>query len=445
MRTAIMPMPMVVRRLGTSIGTHERVRLAFLAMLVALAPCSLAAASTSDNQPSREAIVQNVRTEQLGASAVRILYDLYSADPTAVVEVSADVSLDGGKTYGVTPKSVMGDVGRGVKPGLAKSILWDVRKDVGAFRFDLIKAKISVVPEGAPVSVPPPVTAAPVTTAPVAPPPPVKGTIVVTSRPSEATVTVDGTWRGVTPSEIKELPGAHRVIVTKSGYLENASAVNVRPGAVEVVDVNLTPQPPVVAPRPPERAAAKERIRFGPIGGLNVASLTLASQGVTISPSSRTGIAVGGFVEVPVASGMAFLAQALVAMKGATTSIPSEHVESDIKLTYVDIPLLFKYSISIPKSPVVPYVVAGPSVGLLMSASASVTDHGTTESQDVKNEMKSADFGLVIGAGLRFGKVFGEIRYSRGLTDILSVPDWAGDVGVTMKNSAVSVLFGGRF
>jgi len=68
------------------------------------------------------------------------------------------------------------------------------------------------------------------------------GAILVKSEPSQATVTVDNTVRGVTPLQLKDVAaGSHRIVVSKAGYLENLRIVDVNAGGSHAVEVKLTP------------------------------------------------------------------------------------------------------------------------------------------------------------------------------------------------------------
>jgi serine/threonine-protein kinase len=83
------------------------------------------------------------------------------------------------------------------------------------------------------------VSLAPVTAAPRAParsasaPAPANATsgLVVDSRPTGATVTIDGTPAGTTPLTVPTIaPGVHRVVIEKEGYQPWTTTVDVKPG-----------------------------------------------------------------------------------------------------------------------------------------------------------------------------------------------------------------------
>ena len=66
----------------------------------------------------------------------------------------------------------------------------------------------------------------------------------VRSTPPGATVTVDGQRRGTTPLTLSDLaPGAHKVLLSFEGYLDNASEVTTKAGDTERIERNLTRAP----------------------------------------------------------------------------------------------------------------------------------------------------------------------------------------------------------
>ena len=96
--------------------------------------------------------VENIWGEEAAVLVVHVFYDLVADDPQTVFNVTLQVALDGGQTFGVTATSVSGDVGPGVRPGIGKRIVWQVGQDVErlaierfAYRIVLESADPSVV------------------------------------------------------------------------------------------------------------------------------------------------------------------------------------------------------------------------------------------------------------------------------------------------------------
>jgi hypothetical protein len=82
---------------------------------------------------------------------VIVSYDLIASNPAAEFSVVLEASSDGGKTYGLQPKSVKGDVGPAVRPGIGKQITWAASQDVenlaiDRYRYRVIAKPVSVGP-----------------------------------------------------------------------------------------------------------------------------------------------------------------------------------------------------------------------------------------------------------------------------------------------------------
>ena len=70
--------------------------------------------------------VENVRFEQRGEK-IYVVYDLEG--PGDWYEVSLKLSSSGGAEYDIVPRTVRGDVGPGVRPGLERVIVWEAAVD----------------------------------------------------------------------------------------------------------------------------------------------------------------------------------------------------------------------------------------------------------------------------------------------------------------------------
>lgn len=88
-----------------------------------------------------------------------------------------------------------------------------------------------------------------------------------------------------------------------------------------------------------------------------------------------------------------------------------------VSASYIDAPILAKYSLR--KQGVTPYLLAGPSLSFL--ASASYEARG--DSEDIKDELNSLQLGLCGGLGLQVplgkkARVFAEGQYALGLSGV---------------------------
>mgnify|MGYP003612481077 CR=1 FL=1 len=173
--------------------------------------------------------------------------------------------------------------------------------------------------------------------------------------------------------------------------------------------------------------ANAQDIKYGAKVGLNVATLN----GDVEDAKSLIGAHLGGFVEIKINEKFAFQPELLYSMQGAKSEYSesepdySYSEEAKYKLGYLNVPLMAKYFATDKL-----FIEAGPQIGFLMSAKNefkfSETFMGDTESAsgdvDIKDNLKSIDFGLNFGLGYEFTEnVFASARYNVGLSDINDV------------------------
>ena len=104
--------------------SNARVR---LAAIDAYGNVGAAASSGNFAIDTKAPVFANVSASQVvSSSLVAITYDLGDVNNSTV---SIEVSADGGATWTVAAPSVTGDVGSGVAPGTAKTIIWDAGAD----------------------------------------------------------------------------------------------------------------------------------------------------------------------------------------------------------------------------------------------------------------------------------------------------------------------------
>jgi hypothetical protein len=95
------------------------------------------------------------------------------------------------------------------------------------------------------------------------------------------------------------------------------------------------------------------------------------------------------------------------------TEVYDEGVNSkDIKLQYLNIPILLTYKLPIP----ILSLQLGPQFGTLLNNNSSITTNG-------KNAFKSGDFSMVAGAQVNLLMFKGGIRYVYGITNINNITD----------------------
>lgn len=160
---------------------------------------------------------------------------------------------------------------------------------------------------------------------------------------------------------------------------------------------------------------------FGARAGLNIASATGDDVG---DVDGLMGFHVGGFATVMIGDAFAVQPELLYSTKGA----------EDLTFSYIDIPVLAKYYFTENIS-----ALAGPQIGLLMSADNDGTD--------VKDAYKSMDLAFAIGGeyALDMGLSFG-VRYTSSLGSVAEDFEFAGTTTeFDVKNSVVQIALGYKF
>ena len=143
---------------------------------------------------------------------------------------------------------------------------------------------------------------------------------------------------------------------------------------------------------------------FGVKAGVNIANFA----GDNWESDARTGMHFGVFAEIDVSESLAFQPEILYSMHGGKWE---EMGMDDIhKLDYINIPLMLKFKASDKFN-----IEAGPQIGFLASAK---WDYDGSD-VDIKDEFKSTDFGLNIGASFDLtDNFFIGARYTIGLSKV---------------------------
>ncbi|HNP17258.1 MAG TPA: porin family protein [Fulvivirga sp.] len=165
------------------------------------------------------------------------------------------------------------------------------------------------------------------------------------------------------------------------------------------------------------------QITIGAKAGINVANQKFDADGFSISPDARLSYLIGGFAVIDISDNIGFQPELLLSGKGAKSN------GFKAKLTYIDLPLLGRYSFTEMFS-----VHAGPQISILASAKDEDGD-------DIKDGYTSTDLGLAVGGqvDLPMGLV-GGLRYVLGLSD---VNDAGG--GTKVKNRTFQIYAGWKF
>jgi hypothetical protein len=199
----------------------------------------------------------------------------------------------------------------------------------------------------------------------------------------------------------------------------------------------------ILAARP---ALAADAVTGGIEIGVNIDNPNITgsdSSGVIIN--TKAGLAIGGFVEVPVNAVFSVQPELLYMMHrfdvgdtGNGRSPDSEHVDS------IEIPVLAR--INFPsQSKAHAYLVAGPGFSFLTRFKE--TSPSGTEN-DLKDHVERADVSLIAGLGVAIGHFGIEGRYDGGLRNInksLNGTDAAAKDRLSVKQRTFTILASWRF
>lgn len=174
-----------------------------------------------------------------------------------------------------------------------------------------------------------------------------------------------------------------------------------------------------------------QQTRFGVKGGLNISTVV---GGDVEDTKSLVGFHVGGFAEIHIVQRFFIQPELLFSTQGTKVDGPFG-ADGDIKLNYLNIPVLAKYYIVDKKFS----VEAGPQLGVLLSAKA--------EDNDIKDFTRSVDFGFNIGAGYNFtDNLSVGLRYTIGLSPLSDEDiDNEDDYYDSAKNSNLALSLAYKF
>jgi hypothetical protein len=198
-------------------------------------------------------------------------------------------------------------------------------------------------------------------------------------------------------------------------------------------------------------AANAQGLYLGAAGGVNKADLEVNVEflpGVDLF-SPRTLEAVGGVVELEVTPRLAIRLEPMYLRKGARLDVAvsdflgglaglGPDFSADFDLRYFELPI--HLNVALLGGPVQPYILVGPSLGLLFEARVTFQD---AIAQDIEEQLKLPDVSLNLGGGVNItfgrGRLFAEGRYSRGL---MTISDEIQGIDLNARTRGVQIIGG---
>src|SRR5690554_2149585 len=184
-------------------------------------------------------------------------------------------------------------------------------------------------------------------------------------------------------------------------------------------------------------AFAQQEVKFGPKAGVNFANLSNFD-----NSEMKTGFHVGAVAEIKFNDKFSIQPELLYSAQG--TKFPINNSEVKLNNDYINIPIMAKYYIVDGFS-----VEAGPQVGFLTKAELEGTFGNLTGTTDIKDNVKSVDFGVNFGLAYDLPNgFFANARYNLGLAKVYEDVNVFNNTTVSFsdaKNSVIQVGVGYKF
>ncbi len=178
--------------------------------------------------------------------------------------------------------------------------------------------------------------------------------------------------------------------------------------------------------------------RVGVIGGFVSSNITTSGTNGTFSPSARSGFAAGVSVQGQLSPNLSLGPEAVFIEKGYRSTVGG--VTGTFKLNYIEVPVLLRLGAGAGTTRL--FVLGGPSIAFKLSCSSDLSTGsgsiGGDCSSSTNNNIKSADFSVMFGAGVSVNALSLSARYDLGLTDVYNNTS----DNVSYRNHALLILGG---
>jgi hypothetical protein len=155
------------------------------------------------------------------------------------------------------------------------------------------------------------------------------------------------------------------------------------------------------------------QVNMGVLGGLNFSNFIGSADF-----ERSNNFTFGGLLEIESNKLFSVLLEPQYLQKAGTWKMGTlvEPFQSDYQLEYIEFPILVRAAFG--NYNIKPYIMAGPSVGFLISAYLDIWD----TRYDARHLIKSTDFSLLFGGGLKYSwhslNLFIDVRYLMGIRKI---------------------------
>lgn len=189
------------------------------------------------------------------------------------------------------------------------------------------------------------------------------------------------------------------------------------------------------------------QVQFGLKAGLNFPNWSVKESGST-APDTKIGFGfhLGGIVDIPVSSNFSIQPGALFSVKGFKADVNmGTTVNTTTKLNYIEVPI--NAMLKVGEGDTKFLVFGGPYLGYGLGGTVKAEAQGRSATSDITfgsgdNDVNPLDFGINLGAGIKFNKIMVTAQYGIGLANL------SNSSGETVHNNVIGVsvalLFGGK-
>ncbi len=187
-------------------------------------------------------------------------------------------------------------------------------------------------------------------------------------------------------------------------------------------------------------------------GGLNLSKLDYKDDLQGYDFTFREGINLGLFTGYHISNDLLIHTEVIYSMRGTEYGLEEKTIQGITipkhkfirKTDYLEIPLMLQYNFSV-NSIITPKIFLGPVISFLLNEKMEYVEDDINKGEiDVNDELKSTEYGIILGVGADYnlpsGKIVFDIRYHYGLTNVNKV-----EQGSKINSNTISFNIGYGF
>jgi len=159
-----------------------------------------------------------------------------------------------------------------------------------------------------------------------------------------------------------------------------------------------------------------QEMYVGGLAGVNFAVMEIKTNDVK-NVDVNTVFGFGAIVGIPLFLNTHIQLEPKYLQKGGLIELTENGIDIESESAYFELPALLRFPVGHKF-----HVLAGPTLGFLLSSEMESKVEGINYKANLKDKLKNLDFGLTMGAGMRFPLFLGELfidgRYRYGISNI---------------------------